>query len=712
MFYTLRHEYRSHRWARFTFWLIVSGAILWILKAAAGWSSGLLWVLFAAGVIAAGAYYVVRLAGFARRRLLWRLTRRLVVTYVFIAFVPIILILLLVGLGAFILNGQFAAYLVNSRLRNHFDELKQINRVVAHEAAHIQARDPQELFDALENFYVGDLQKYASSYPGLEITLREGGAVRAFHLSGEPMQQPISEPRWLTQEEWSGFVMNRGELSLTAVNWEPAEAGRLMLILSMPVTPQLLSMVGDGIGPVAVIPLNTYRADGGRDRNTKSSEWKISKGGRFGITANRVTAPPKPDAASVPARWSVQSGNVPLPTPRSWVDFVVHGASAINPVLWHAPKYTEASAPILVIVRSRIFPLNDQLLRILGRYSGFWPVAFIVVGIIFLVIEIAALVIGVLLTRSITSTVNRLQVATERVKRGDFSHRIGLPAHDQVSALGTAFDTMTASVERLMAESREKLRLESELNIAREVQQQLFPQNAPEVDGACMFGECRPARGVSGDYYDFLKFGHAQVGLVLGDVSGKGIYAALLMAGIQSAVRAQLYDGNFPAADQRGHNGHSFSTAVALDRLNRQVYENTPDAKYATFFYALFDAGKRTLLYTNAGHPPPFLFRRNTLSRLDAGGTVLGIFPGSRYQQELVHLEPGDVVVAYTDGLVEPENSYGEEFGEARLAKIIREAIDAPPEIVAEGIYRGIFDWTGSTEPQDDMTMLYLKTTG
>ncbi|MGH9378885.1 MAG: PP2C family protein-serine/threonine phosphatase, partial [Terriglobia bacterium] len=140
--------------------------------------------------------------------------------------------------------------------------------------------------------------------------------------------------------------------------------------------------------------------------------------------------------------------------------------------------------------------------------------------------------------------------------------------------------------------------------------------------------------------------------------------------------------------------------------------ENTPDAKYATFFYAIFDAEKRTLLYTNAGHPPPFLFRRNALSRLEAGGTVLGIFPGSQYQQEMVQLEPGDVLLAYTDGLVEPENSYGEEFGEARLVKTIREAIDSPPEILAEGIYRGVMDWTGGGEPQDDMTMLYLKTTG
>ncbi|MGH9395712.1 MAG: SpoIIE family protein phosphatase [Terriglobia bacterium] len=689
MLKALRQEYRSHRWARFTFWLLVSGAILWILEDGVGWSFGPLWFSFVAGAIVAGVYYFGRLIRFVRRRLLWRLTSRLIVTYLFIAFVPIILILLMVGLGALILNGQFAAFLVNGRLQNHFDELKQLNRVVAHEATHIGARDPRNLFDAIETFYQEDLRKYSNSYPGLEITLRADGHARAFRLTGEPVSPPVSQPLWLKEEEWAGIVMSKGGISLRAVDEEQTGAGRLTLILSMPVTPELLNMVGEGIGPVAVFPL---KSTPGRSLSISNQPERVGGGVYSGA--------------------SIRSNNLALPKPHIFADFSVHGASALNPVEWNAAKFQERSTPVLVVVNSRIFTLNAQLLSTLGRFSNAPVVVFIVLGAIFLQIELFALVIGILLTRSITSTVNQLQVATERVKMGDFSHRIGLPAHDQVSALGADFDTMTASVERLMVESREKLRLENELNIAREVQRQLFPQGAPEVHGARMFGECRPARGVSGDYYDFLELGHNQVGLVLGDVSGKGIYAALLMAGIQSAVRTQLYDGNAPEAENGANHRLTFSTATVLDRLNRQVYENTPDAKYATFFYAIFDAEKRTLLYTNAGHPPPFLFRRNALSRLEAGGTVLGIFPGSQYQQEMVQLEPGDVLLAYTDGLVEPENSYGEEFGEARLVKTIREAIDSPPEILAEGIYRGVMDWTGGGEPQDDMTMLYLKTTG
>lgn len=682
---TLLQEYRSHAWARFTFWLVVSGFVLWFLEDGVGWPIGFLWVPFVLAAVVAGVYYTWRLIRLARRRLLWKLTRRLIVAYLFIAFVPIILILVLVGLGAIILNGQFAAYLVNARLQNHFDELKQLNRVVAHEATHINARSPEALFDALEGFYVQDMRAYASSYPQLEITLRDGEQARAFKLTGERVSMPASRPAWLSSEEWAGITTDNKELRLRAIDQEETKAGVLTLILSMPITPALLNMVGEGIGPVTFIPLNSSGIEPNGSGNRGRVGWNVYSGG------------------------SIRSNELALPPRRSIVDFSVTGGSILTPVEWNAAKMNEQGTPVLLAVNSRIFALNAQILGVLGRFSSIPVVAFIVIAAVFLQIELFALIIGILLTRSITSTVNRLQVATERVKAGDFSHRIGLPAHDQVSALGTAFDTMTASVESLLAESREKLRLENELNIAREVQRQLFPQRAPELAGALMFAECRPARGVSGDYYDFLELGRRHVGLVLGDVSGKGIYAALLMAGIQSAVRTQLYHPNSPEKAIGDHHENSLSTASLLERLNRQIFDNTPDAKYATFFYAIFDGLRRTLLYTNAGHPPPLLFHDSSISRLDEGGTVLGLFPSRRYDQRLVQLEPGDVLFAYTDGLVEPENSYGEEFGEARLIKIIRESIGAAPETLAQEVYSAVTDWTEGGEPQDDMTMLYLR---
>jgi len=667
MFQTLLREYRSHWMARFTFWITVCLVAIRIAGQFQVRAPGEIRLVVWLGIIAAGVYYLIRLGKFIRNRMLWRLSRRLIVTYLFIGLVPIVLILALVGIGAMIINGQFAAFLVNTQLQTHFDELKQLNRVIAHEAIHTRARTPQGLIRELQDFYRSDLSQYGASYPQLEITLRVGSYTQAFGLTGNAMVQPVSLPRWLRGEEWAGIVMDQNQLALRAVDQEETPAGKLTLILSMPVTPTLLDLVGQGIGPVEVYE---PRPSGGQPRVLRSSSLRF-------------------------------------PASVSWFDFPVMGFSEINPIEWELRQFKERDVPVVVAVHSRIFTLNGQLFRTLGRHSSAPLEAFVVVGIVFLIIELIALIIGVKLARTITSTVGRLQVATERVKAGDFSHRIGLPARDQVSALGEAFDTMTASIQRLMQESQEKLRLESELKIAHEVQTQLFPQQAPELPGVKMFGICRPARGVSGDYYDFLRLGHERVGLALGDVSGKGIFAALLMASIQSAIHAQFYDG-------RGTLEASALTPISpaelLLRLNRQLYENTPEGKYATFFYAVYDARSHTLTYSNAGHPPPFLFRRDGLLRLDQGGTVLGLFPDVHFQQGQIELHAGDLLLAFTDGMTEPENSYGEEFGEERLVEVVREAIDSPPEFLAEQIYRAVTDWTGSSDLQDDMTMLYLKT--
>ena len=364
------------------------------------------------------------------------------------------------------------------------------------------------------------------------------------------------------------------------------------------------------------------------------------------------------------------------------------------------------TAPAFVYVTSSVIPLNRRLLETAGEFSQIYVFAFEAVAVIFLIIEGIALVIGVRLTRSITYTVDKLYGATERVKKGDFSYRIRVPSNDQISALGEAFDGMTASVERLLLESEEKLRLESELEIAREVQAQLFPRSAPEVPGLVLYGVCKAARLVSGDYYDFLKLDENRVCLVLGDVSGKGISAALLMAAMQSALRAQFYDGYAPSSDSHAL---PLSTAAVVSRLNLQLYENTPREKYVTFFFGVYDAATRTLTYTNAGHLPPVLLRQGKVERLREGGTVVGLFSPITYDQAEIQIQPGDLLLAFTDGITEPENIYGEEFGEDRMLEVVRRALSGSPQILVEEIYRSVNDWTGSPELQDDMTLVVAK---
>ena len=211
---------------------------------------------------------------------------------------------------------------------------------------------------------------------------------------------------------------------------------------------------------------------------------------------------------------------------------------------------------------------------------------------------------------------------------------------------------------------------------------------------------------MSGDYYDFLKLDEHRVGLVLGDVSGKGISAALLMAAIQSALRAQFYDG---LAGGQSSTLTQLSTARVVDRLNRQLYANTPLEKYVTFFFAVYDARTRNLSYTNAGHLPPILFRDGKIERLRTGGTVVGLFPAVTYEVGEIRLEPNDLLLAYTDGITEPENTYGEEFGESRLLEVTRRMLNASPEVLVTEIYRSVDEWTGSPELQDDMTLVLAR---
>jgi len=684
---TLLREYRTHRMARFTVWVLAYGAALWSVDLLSSGAPGPLWALFWVAAIACAVYYLGRLLAFIRYRLLWRLNRRLIVTYLFIAVVPIVLILFLVELGIFIMGGQFAALLVREDLRERFSALQQVNRVVAHEA-HLRApTGADQALDQLQNFYVKELQRHAASYPGLEVTLWIGSQFRAFRLDGARVQSPLAVPAWFNQEEFAGVVTDHDQLALRSIDRSLTAAGDLVIILSQPFTPELLDLAGEDIGPVGV--MTTQPAQGELKPQGPGTHVRIeTPQGAFDQTA------------------TINSRRIRPPEPANYFDFTVVGASSLEPILWGGEVQKRPAAPAFVYVSSRVMALNRRLLRTQGEYSDLYVTAFKVVGVILLVIECIALFIGVRLTRSITHTVDRLYDATERVKKGDFSYRIGVPASDQLSALGEAFDSMTASVERLLRESEERLRLQSELEIAREVQTQLFPRAAPEVPGLTLYGVCKAARSVSGDYYDFLKVGENKVGLVLGDVSGKGISAALLMAAIQFALRAQFYDEL--AATSASHSS-IVSTAEVVGRLNLQLHENTPREKYATFFFAIYDADTRCLTYTNAGHLAPVLLRRGKVERLKVGGTVVGLFSPLTYEQAEIQILPGDLLLAFTDGITEPENIYGEEFGEERVLEVVRRALNASPQILTEEIYRSVSDWTGSPELQDDMTLLVAK---
>ncbi len=250
--------------------------------------------------------------------------------------------------------------------------------------------------------------------------------------------------------------------------------------------------------------------------------------------------------------------------------------------------------------------------------------------------------------------------------------------------------------EEIADQVAQRERLNRELEIAREVQQRLFPQVLPPIPGLVYDGRCRPALGVGGDYYDFLALPNGALGLAIGDVSGKGVPAALLMASLQASLRSQAIDGR---AD----------LARLMQNLNTLIYNATPANRYATFFYAQFDPYSRLLSYVNGGHNPPLLFRGADVIRLEEGGPVVGLFPPASYTQASIGLLPGDTLVMFTDGVSEAMNSAGDEWGEESLIAAVFDCRSLGPSDIITRLIEGADRFAAGTPQHDDMTLVVVK---
>ncbi len=375
---------------------------------------------------------------------------------------------------------------------------------------------------------------------------------------------------------------------------------------------------------------------------------------------------------------------------------------------WNNPS--KRGEELIIAVRSRVSAVFSQVFNHKDELQVTLEGLLIAGFVIFVLVEIASVVIGIGMTRTITGAVHRLYEGTQRVIAGDFSHRIKVSGKDQLAELGLSFNRMTENLERLLVVAKEKERLESEIEIAREVQSQLFPHEVPELHTLRIKAACQPARLVSGDYYDFQMVGDSEVALAIADVAGKGISAALLMAALQSSLRIQLQmPVEVLAGGGNGHLGAGTSTSRLVSNLNRQLHSTTSAEKYATFFLGVYDESSSTFTYTNAGHLSPMLVRDGAVELLDVNGTVVGAFPFSEYDESRVQLRSGDLLVCYTDGVTEPENEYGEMFGEERLMELLLRNANRPEEEIIQLVLDSVRQWTGSEELQDDMTLLLAR---
>jgi phosphoserine phosphatase RsbU/P len=480
------------------------------------------------------------------------------------------------------------------------------------------------------------------AFPNVEIL------VTGPHEGRYPENNTLTPP----PDTWnraSGLVLKKEGDAERLYAWAHVMENGQNVTVMAPITPEILAGLVPGLGDVAFAPLMDH-----------------------------------PRVSHVPPRQSI-------------FDFPLSGYYRQVVPYWRSP---EEHRRLILLVDTRASAVLSRVFQTLD-WAELWLTLFVVISAIFLIVELVSLVAGVQLTRSITGAVHELYEGTRRVKDGDFSYSIPVKGNDQLAELAKSFNTMTGNLGRLIVVAKEKERLESELTIAREVQQQLFPKDVPFTRTLELKGVCSPARMVSGDYYDFMSLSEHSLAFAIGDVAGKGISAALLMATIQSTMRTQLGPANGVA--------RHFSTAALVSTLNRQLYANTTPEKYATFYFALYEDTTRSLTYTNAGHLSPMLFRAGEVRMLESTGTVVGAFPGALYEERTVALEHGDLLVAYTDGVVEPENAYGEMFGEERLQDLVTKYTNVDSSEIIARTMEAVIHWTGSLELQDDMTMVVAR---
>ncbi len=639
-----------------------------------------------------------------RTKLLWRLRNRLIVTYVFIGVIPVALLGAMAFITVYLFAGQFANFVVTSDLNSRLQSLEAVNAAIANELAARVERGQSPTAESLEG-----LKRHDPAWSRRKICAWSDA--KPLPLSGVAGQDeaPFAPPPSVSPQ-FAAIVNDSGKLHLRSATTLSFGSRKLTVVSSEPLDRNLLEVIAADLGEITlyamVIPSMADVASEGAPVEESKTE---AEAGQDSVVTKREREGLRPifTAGSLPPSTGIFDRAITFGTPL--------------PVMNWANGQQKAAA--LLRVQTRPSVLYERLFAALGDFAKGVEYVLLFSAIVFAVIELFALWIGTRLTRTVTGAVAQLYKATEHINRGDFSHRIPVKSSDQLASLANSFNSMTASIEKLVEEQKQKQRLENELAIAQEVQAQLFPQHISQLASLEVYGFCRPARTVSGDYYDFLTVDSDKLLLAVGDISGKGISAALLMATIHSAVRAYSLEGTPILREPMavgagggpglrlaaGAHGGEVSPATLLSLLNHQLYQSTPLEKYATLFLATYDEADRNLTYSNGGHLPPIILGEDgRVQRLECGGTVVGLFERRSYEEASIQLRRGEIFLAYSDGVTEPENDFGE-FGEQRLIDLVQNNRNLPLNRISEIVTSAVDDWIGDKEQPDDVTLVLAR---
>jgi sigma-B regulation protein RsbU (phosphoserine phosphatase) len=657
------------------------------------------------------------------RRLMWKVSNRLVVTYLLIGLTPVVLFVTLALVAAYVFSGQFATFAAKSEINRELAHIASDNRAFVEHVSHTLEAEPNKRPVELPEF---DDRGERGEHTALEVAAFENGKPLELLTSapGRTGGGVAEVPSWLQKGSFRGLVVGNGQVFLRAVDSRTMGLRTVTLVTTLPLHKENVDLIASGLGQVTIYPtLGVEDEPGeGHDAGPAGSTGKESFQYHFDDSQ------PKKPSINVNGqplgreqRGAVIGGT--LPQPLHFFDVTVSFVTPLETILWTSGKGHTA----FLEVDSRPSLLYGRLFEAALQVGAFVQDALISIAVFFGVLELIAFIMAVRLNRTITRSVNALYEATQAVDDDNLSYRIPVKRHDQLAALCRSFNEMTESLEKLLEEQREKERLQNELQIAHEVQANLFPQGNVALSMLELHGVCRPARSVSGDYYDFLVFGPSTLGLAIGDISGKGISAALLMATLHSAVRAYQFAGeelttvgtnaalspSFQALRngvEEINCGEIFeSPGKVLALLNRHLYRSTQPEKYATLFLGHYEGAESRLTYSNGGQLPPFVLRGDhSVTRLDRGGTVVGLIDGMSYDEGVVHLNRGDILIAYSDGVTEPENEFGD-FGEERLLEVVGRNRHLPLATISDLVMQALRSWIGTQEQPDDITLVLAR---
>ncbi|GMR23264.1 MAG: hypothetical protein BMS9Abin37_1678 [Acidobacteriota bacterium] len=620
--------------------------------------------------------------GGLRTKLLWRIRRKLFISYLLIGLVPMVLILSFFALTGYFTLGQVSSYMLTAAVDGaETKAANSANLLLSELQARVRSgsRPSDDRIRTVLDEHVANLGERLPDASAIYLEHRRGRIQRVVATDGLTTLPSVGTnlPEWIATGHQGGIKLGASSYIAGASTPLESSTGATVLVLAP------LAAVLDAAATNLGFHIDQLLASVTDEGSTESVFERQA------------------EATSTEPESGTETGSMASFTIPWWTLFQVRS--------FDDPRSEE---PELVFVQFG-FPVFNFHRSIASGTLQLGPngpdmgqllvTAMVFLAVLFLIIQVSAIFVGLVLARSITGSVHALSQGTEHVRQGDFSYKVQVRSRDQLGELADSFNLMTASIQDLLRESAEKQRLEEELRIARDIQMKLLPKDRVEAPGLSIAPFCLPATEVGGDYYDFIPLDDGRLALLIADVSGKGTSAALYMAELKGLVLSlsQIYH----------------SPRKLLVEADKILSATLDSRSFITMVYAVIDMNERRMTYARAGHNPIFHLSPNgggeRTAVLAPDGMGLALARGELFERVLredsVEFTSGDVFLFFTDGVSEAMNTRDELFGEERIRAIMEENTDIEMDELREKIVDEVFDFAGGAVQHDDMTMVLVK---